>query len=179
MRKEHKQTTISKILKVSAIACFVVSAVLFVIMVLLQFDSVKEKYDEYMFFLEDFENRVAALKSRWLILVVVFLLFLLRSLSMIYPYAMIYIITAMVFDPLPSFIINMLGMAFTFAFRYYTGVEMGEGTVNKVLKKYPAIMSSIEAGGKANPIVLLALRMIPGVPINTLSHLYGSLDYPF
>lgn len=179
IRKEHKHNTISRILKISSIACFIVAAILIVIMILLQIDSIRVKYDEYLYFLEDFENKVAALKSRWLILIVIFLLFLLRSLSMIYPYSIIYIITAMVFPPLESFLINLSGMAFTFSFRYYTGVEMGEGTINNVLKKYPYIMSSIEAGGKGNAIVVLALRMIPGVPINTISHLYGSIDYPF
>lgn len=179
VNKTHKQNTILKILKISAIVCFVAAAVLMVLMILFQIDGIREKYDEYLAFLEEFEMRVASLKNRWLILVVIFLLFLLRSLSMIYPYSMVYMITAMVFEPHLSFFINLTGMAFTFAFRYYTGLEMGEGTVNKVLKKNPAIISSMEAGGKGNPVVLLALRLIPGVPINTVSHLYGSLHYPF
>lgn len=178
-KKARKQKTISKILSGSAVFSFCVAVVLVVILCLLQIDSIREKYDEYLYILQDFEMRVAALQSRWLILVVIFLLFLLRSLSMMYPYPMIFIITAMVFPPIQSFFINVAGMAFTFAFRYYTGYEMGEGTINFALKKYPAILSAMEEDGKGNPIILLALRMVPSLPINTISHFYGSLEYSF
>ncbi len=178
-RKVKKPTTVSKILLVSAVVSFTVAAVLFVILMALQIDPIREKYDEYLYILQDFEMRVAALKSRWLILVVILLLFLLRSLSMMYPYPMIFIITAMVFPPVQSFLINMFGMAFTFAFRYYTGYEMGEGTINFALKKYPAVLSAMEEDGKGNPVILLAFRMIPSVPINTISHFYGSIEYSF
>lgn len=178
-KKVRKQNTISRVLLVSAVVSFCVAAVLIVILCLLQIDSVREKYDEYLYVLEEFEMRVAALQSHWLIFIVILLLFLLRSLSMMYPYPTIFIITAMVFPPYQSFFINLLGMAFTFALRYYTGYEMGEGTINFALKKYPAILSAIDEDGKGNPIILLALRMVPSVPINTVSHFYGSIEYSF
>lgn len=178
-KKARRQNTISRILLVSAVVSFCVAAVLIVILCLLQIDSVREKYDEYLYVLQDFEMRVAALQSRWLIFIVILLLFLLRSLSMMYPYPMIFIITAMVFPSYQSFFINLLGMAFTFAFRYYTGYEMGEGTINFALKKYPAILEAMDEEGKGNPVILLALRMVPSLPINTISHFYGSLEYSF
>lgn len=178
-KRVRKEKTISRILLVSAVTSFIVAAVLTVILFLLQIDSVREKYDQYLYILQEFEMRVAALQSRPLILIVIFLLFLLRSLSMMYPYPTIFIITAMVFPPYQSFLINVFGMVFTFAFRYYTGYEMGEGTINIALKKYPAILEAMEEDGKGNPIILLALRMVPSVPINTISHFYGSLEYSF
>ncbi len=178
-RRAKKQKTISRILLGSAVFSFCVAVVLIVILCLLQIDAVREKYDEYLYIIHDFEMRVSALHSRWLILIVIFLLFLLRSLSMMYPYPMIFIITAMVFPPYQSFFMNLFGMAFTFAFRYYTGYEMGEGTINFALKKYPQILSAMEEDGKGNPIILLALRMIPSLPINTISHFYGSMEYSF
>lgn len=178
-KRVRKEKTISKIILGSAVFSFIVAAVLIVILFLLQIDAVREKYEQYLYILQEFELRVAALQSRWLILVVIFLLFLLRSLSMMYPYPMIFMITAMVFPPYQSFIINLLGMAFTFAFRYYTGYEMGEGTLNFALKKYPSVLGAMEEDGKGNPVILLALRMIPSVPINTISHFYGSLEYSF
>ena len=178
-KRVRKEKTISRILLVSAVTSFVVAVALTVILFLLQIDSVREKYDQYLYILQEFEMRVAALQSRPLILIVIFLLFLLRSLSMMYPYPMIFIITAMVFPPYQSFLINVLGMVFTFAFRYYTGYEMGEGTINFALKKYPAILEAMEEDGKGNPIILLALRMVPSLPINTISHFYGSLEYSF
>lgn len=178
-KRVRKQKTISRILLVSAVVSFLVAAVLIVILCLLQIDSIKEKYDEYLYVLQDFEMRVAALHNKGLILIVIFLLFLLRSLSMMYPYPMVFIITAMVFPPYQSFFINLIGMAFTFAFRYYTGYEMGEGTINFALRRYPAVLEAMDEDGKGNPIILLALRMVPSLPINTISHFYGSLEYSF
>ena len=178
-KRVRKQKTISRILLGSAVFSFAVAVVLIVILFLLQIDTVREKYDQYLYILQEFELRVAALQSRGLILVVIFLLFLLRSLSMMYPYPMIFIITAMVFPPYQSFFINLFGMAFTFAFRYYTGYEMGEGTLNFALKKYPSVLGAMEEDGKGNPLILLALRMVPSLPINTISHFYGSLEYSF
>lgn len=178
-KRVRKKKTISRIIFGSAIFSFCIAAVLIVILCLLQVDSIREKYDEYLYILQDFELRVAALQSRWLIIVVIFLLFLLRSLSMMYPYPMIFIITAMVFPPYQSFFINLAGMAFTFAFRYYTGYEMGEGAINFALKRYPAILSAMDEDGRGNPVILLALRMVPSLPINTISHFYGSLEYSF
>ncbi|MBE6715487.1 MAG: hypothetical protein E7573_01045 [Ruminococcaceae bacterium] len=179
IKKKRNQSTLSKILLGSAVLSFLIAAVLTGILIALQIDPIREKYDEYLYILEDFELRVAALRSRWLILIVILLLFLLRSLSMMYPYPMVFIITAMVFPPVQSFIINMAGMAFTFAFRYYTGYEMGEGTINFALKRYPAVLSAMDEDGRGNPLILLALRMVPSLPINTISHFYGSLEYSF
>ncbi len=178
-KKVKTQKTISRILLISSVVSFLVAAVLIVILCLLQVDSIREKYDEYLYVLQDFEMRVAALQNKGLILIVILLLFLLRSLSMMYPYPMVFIITAMVFPPYQSFFINVAGMAFTFAFRYYTGYEMGEGTINIALKRYPAVLEAMDEDGRGNPLILLALRMVPSLPINTISHFYGSLEYSF
>lgn len=178
-KKSEKKITLQGILLWSAIFSFIFAVALLVILIVLQIDPIREKYDQYLYILEDFEMRVAALKSRWLVLIVIFLLFLLRSMSMMYPYPMIFIITAMVFPPVQSFIINVLGISFTFAFRYYTGYEMGEGAINAALKKRPAIMNAIEEGGKGNPVILFALRTVPSLPLNTISNFYGSIEYPF
>jgi uncharacterized membrane protein YdjX (TVP38/TMEM64 family) len=72
-----------------------------------------------------------------------------------------------------------VGMAFTVAFRYYTGIEMGEGWMNAVLHRHPAINTAFTTEGKYDPWVLFALRFVPIFPFNTVSQLYGSFEYPF
>ena len=145
----------------------------------MRFDGVREKYDQYLVVLATFENRVASLKNRWLIVVVIMLLYIVRSLTPMYPFPVLYIITAMVFSPLNSFIINMAGMGFNAVFRYYTGVQMGEGMWNKILHKHPEVETIFEVDAKWNPLVLFALRFVSGVPFSTISHLYGTFEYPF
>ena len=177
--KSHREIFLLKLLKAGGIACFIAAAAFIVIGVLLRFDSVYEHYAKYLVALEELESKVAALQTRWLIIIVIFLLYLLRSLSAIYPFTILFIISAMVFSPVDSFIINTLGMALTFAVRYYTGMEMGEGYWNKVLKRHPTINSLFEAKGRGNPIVLFALRIVPFCPLNTISQLYGTIEFPF
>lgn len=170
---------ILKLMKVLGIVSFIAAAWLLLIVFLMQIETFRVKYDQYLVILEDFENKVYALQNKWFIIIVIFLLYLLRSLSMMYPYTILYIISAMVFPPVQSFLINMIGMTFTFAFRYYTGIQMGEGYLNRVLKRYPMINSVFEVEGRKSPLVLFALRIVPFFPINTLSQLYGTIEYPF
>lgn len=166
-------------MKALGVICFIAAAWFILIVVLMHTDAFRLKYDAYLVMLEDFENKVAALQNKWLIIIVIFLLYLLRSLSMMYPFTILYIISAMVFPPVQSFVINMLGMAFTFAFRYYTGQEMGEGYLNKVLSRYHVINRVMEEEGRGSPFVLFALRLVPFFPINTVSQLYGTIEYSF
>lgn len=177
--KIDKSKFILKLLKVLGVVCFVAAAWFILIVILMHNDKFIAKYDQYLIILQDFENKVYALQDKWLIIIVIFLLYLLRSLSMMYPYNVLYIISAMVFPPVWSFIINLSGMAFTFAFRYYTGIQMGEGYLNNILKRYPMINSVFEVEGRGSPFVLFALRVVPFFPINTLSQLYGTIEYPF
>ena len=177
--KSNKERFLLKLWRFGGVSCFIAAAVMIFIGVAMRFDSVYNRYSQYLVALVELENKVAALENRWLIIIVIFLLYLLRSLSMIYPYTVVYIISAMVFPPMESFIINMLGMALTFAVRYYTGIEMGEGYWNKVLKRHPTINSAFETRGKGSPLLLFALRLVPFCPLNTFSHLYGTFEYPF
>ena len=177
--RSHREIFILKLLKAGGVACFIAAAAFIVIGILLKFDSVYDRYAQYLVALEELERKVAALQTRWLIIIVIFLLYLLRSLSAIYPFTILFIISAMVFSPIDSFVINTLGMALTFAVRYYTGMEMGEGYWNKVLKRHPTINSLFEAKGRGNPVVLFALRIVPFCPLNTISQLYGTIEFPF
>jgi uncharacterized membrane protein YdjX (TVP38/TMEM64 family) len=177
--KSEKEIFILKLLKAAGIGCFIAAAAFIVIGVLLRFDSIHNHYAQYLVALEQLEQKVAALQTKWLIIIVIFLLYLLRALSAIYPFTIVFIISAMVFSPVESFLINILGMALTFAVRYYTGMEMGEGYWNKVLRRHPTVHSIVEANGRGNPVVLLALRVVPFCPLNTVSHLYGTFEFPF
>ena len=177
--KSNRERILLKLWRFGGVSCFIAAAVFIVIGVAMRFESVYDRYSQYLVALVELENKVAALQTRWLIIIVIFLLYLLRSLSMIYPYTIVYIISAMVFPPVESFIINMLGMAMTFALRYYTGIVMGEGYWNKVLKRHPTVNSVFETRGKGSPLLLFALRLVPFCPLNTLSHLYGTFEYPF
>lgn len=177
--KKDNEKLIIGLMKASGIACFIFAGVMLALVVVMHIDTVKVKYDEYLFILSDFETKVASLDNRWLILIVVWLLYVLRSLSPFYPYPVIFIITGMVFEPYAALAINFTGMAFNVAFRYYTGYKMGEGFWNRIIKKNEISARLFDIENRSNPLVLLAVRTVPGFPYNTVSNLYGSFRYPF
>ena len=111
----NRDRAIPKFLKAMGIISFIGAAVLAVLFNVMRVSTVQAKYEEYLIFLRDFEASVAALENKWLIIIVIFLLYILRSLSAVIPYAVIYITSAMVFPPRQSFLINLIGMAFTAA----------------------------------------------------------------
>jgi len=177
-KKDNKRFLI-RLFRLLGTVCFIGAAALLVIVIIMQIDSVQEKYQQYLDIIRDFEYEVAALGNHWLIIIVMFLLYILRSMTPIYPYAALYIITGMVFEAKWALLIDFAGMAFNVAFRYYTGIQMGEGWMNKVLKRHPAIRTAFTTDGKSDPWVLFALRFVPIFPFNTVSQLYGSFEYPF
>ena len=177
--KEEKNAFLLKLMKVLGILSFITAAVLLTLILIMRLPRFSEKYQQYLMYLQDFEQKVASLSTNWLSIIVIFLLYLLRSLSAIYPFPVLYIITAMVFSPVKSFLLNVACMAFVIAFRYFTGVQMGEGFWNGILKKNPYISAMFEVDARGNPVVLFALRFVPIFPFNTVSHLYGSMEYPF
>ena len=178
-KKRDNQKALIRLFRVLGVVCFIAAAALLAIVIIMQIDRVQARYRQYLDILRDFENVVAKLGNRWLIIIVIFLMYILRSLTPIYPYPALYIITGMVFPARYALIIDAFGMAFTFAFRYYTGIQMGEGWMNKVLHRHPAINTAFTTEGKSDPWVLFALRYVPIFPINTVSQLYGAFEYPF
>ena len=178
-KRGDREAFILKLMTVLGIGSFITAAVLLTLILMMRVESVRARYDQYLVMLQNLEAEVTSLNNHWLIVIVILLLYLLRTLTAIYPYPVLYISTAMVFSPVQSFIINMGGMLFTIVFRYYTGVQMGEGFWNGVLKKNPSVNALFEVDARGNPLVLFALRFVPIFPFNTVSHLYGSFEYPF
>ena len=180
MTKKHDtQKFLLRLFKALGIICFIVAAALIAVVIIMRIDKVQVKYAQYLGALDELEQKVAGLDNKWLIMVVIMLLYLLRSLSPIYPLPVVWIISGMVFSPTHSFLINLAGMSLINAYRYYTGVQMGEGYWNKVIARHEELVPIFDINAKINPLVLLTLRAVPIFPYNTISHLYGTFGYPF
>lgn len=168
-----------RITKVYGATLLFAAAVLLVISFLMYLEPVQDKYSQWLVFLEDIEYRITTLQDKWMIVIVLFLLFLLRSLLPFYPQSIVLVISGVVFHPFIAFLINMIGIGGTMALRYYTGVEMGEGYTLKLLRKYPGFDAVLRKNGLSNAVLLFLFRLFPGVPVSSVSQIYGSLDFPF
>ena len=165
--------------KAYGITLLVIAAVLLIISFLMYLDPVQEKYAQWLVYLDDFEYQITTLQDKWMIVIVLFLLFLIRCLIAFYPQSVILVISGVVFNAWTAFFINMCGMALGIALRYYTGREMGEGYALKLLRKYPIFDAILEKNGLSNTVLLFLFRLFPGVPTHTVSQIYGSMKFPF
>lgn len=141
-------------------------------------EPVQAKYAQWLTYLDDFEYQITTLEDKWMIVIVLFLLFLVRCILPFYPLSVILVISGVVFPSWIAFLINMGGMALGMGIRFYTGKEMGEGYTLKLLRKYPIFDVILEKNGLSNSVLLFLFRLFPGVPPNSVSQIYGSLEFP-
>lgn len=167
-----------RITKAYGITLLVVAAVLIIISFLMHLDPIQAKYAQWLTYLDDFEYQITTLQDKWMIIIVLFLLFLVRCILAFYPLSVILVISGVVFPSWLAFFINMGGMALGMGIRYYTGKEMGEGYTLKLLRKYPIFDVILEKNGLSNSVLLFLFRLLPGVPPNSVSQIYGSLKFP-
>ena len=168
------------LMKVSG--CILIFISFFLLWLQLTFDipRLMEWYDEYQKYLLNLELRVANLEGKWFILVIIFFLFVLKSVMplSILPVSGVCVISAMVFNLPISLIINILGLVIIFSIRYYIGSKR-KTLPYRILKSYDEIWKILERDGKGNPWLLFVCRIIPVFPINTVSNIYGGLKYDF
>ncbi len=69
------QKILLRLLKAAGIICFIVAAALVAVVIIMHIDKVQVKYDQYLSALDEFEQKVASLDNKWLIMIVIFLLY--------------------------------------------------------------------------------------------------------
>lgn len=168
-----------KLLLFAACACFVIAALLIVWTFVSQINFLEEKYEEYSIWLSDLEYKVASIKNIWLLILVIMLLYFVKTAFPLYPISIICVATAMVFPIPASFAINIAGMVLLFSVKYVMGTNTGGGNAQKLIRKSQIARNLIESEGRGNPWVLFIFRLIPSFPINSVSQLYGAMDFPF
>ena len=65
-----------------------------------------------------------------------------------------------------------------FVINYFWGKFTGGGVAIKKLEKYDNVREMMAHHGKTKLGVLVALRLVPSVPINLVSKTYGGMKYP-
>lgn len=141
----------------------------------------QEKYIKYQGFIEKFENSIAEIPNRFVIVICLWLLFAIKSLVVLIPASFTCIVTALIFPFPVALIINMCGYAIMFLAKYFWGKYVGEGGISKLLKHSKTLWKYIQdeenGNGNGNPLVLFILRLVPTVPLNPISSMYGKMGY--
>ena len=129
--------------------------------------------------LVEIENYILSLDKVWQFLAAVMVLFSIKSFFPIYATSTVCFLSGVV---LPSYIaipVNVLGFTVLITIRYFTGKRFGAGGAWKMISKTEKLRNLIEQDGKGNPALLIALRLLPAMPVNSISGIYGSLDFGY
>lgn len=176
-REEHLQT----LLKILAVLSLAVAAVLLIVLIISRDASIQMWYNTYKTYLLEAEHAVENMGDKASIFVVILFLYTFKAVFPLqfYPLSALCAITSTVFEPYFSIPINIMGLVIMFTIRYYWGRRVGSDAIQSILKKSVTIKTLIENDGKGNPWLLSVFRLIPSMPPNIVSKLYGAMGFRY
>lgn len=150
-----------------------------VLLVSLQYDSLWWWYAQSKQKLAQLEDFILHIDRTWIFIGAMMLLFAVKSVFPIYATSTVCFLTGIVLPIYFAIPVNIAGFVVILTIRYFWGRRFGAGNAWKMISKTEIIKRLIEQDGKVNSLVLIALRLIPCVPINGISGIYGSLDFGY
>ncbi len=159
---------------------FIVLGVLMSILLFsLKYEELWRWYEVIQKELAEFEQKIASINDVWLFVISIILLFAIKSVFPIYLTSTVCFLTGIVLPFYYAVPVNMIGVCVLFAIKYYGGLLLGAGNGWKLVSKSEKLRRIIQRDGTGNPWLLIALRMVPVMPINTTSAIYGSFRFGF
>ncbi len=150
-----------------------------VLLVSLQYDSLWWWYAQSKQKLAQLEDFILHIDRTWIFIGAMMLLFAVKSVFPIYATSTVCFLTGIVLPIYFAIPVNIAGFVVLLTIRYFWGRRFGAGNAWKMISKAEIIKRLIEQDGKVNSLVLIALRLIPCMPINGISGIYGSLDFGY
>ena len=155
------------------------SLAVFVLLISLQFDSLWRWYTQIKHSLAQLEQFILHIDISWLFALAILLLFAVKSVIPIYPTSTVCFLTGAVLPMYFAIPVNIIGFTVLLTVRYFWGSRFGAGNAWKIISKTDTMRRLIQQDGKGNSALLVALRLIPGIPVNSISGIYGSFDFGY
>ncbi|MBQ5995712.1 MAG: VTT domain-containing protein [Clostridia bacterium] len=136
------------------------------------------RYEAFLTMLDDFEDAVASIPNKGLVILAIILIYLAKSVIPI-PTSAVCVIAGMVFPTPFAVIINIAGYVVLVTIKYIWGKHLGRGYVYKILRRYENIQQMMDSDAKFKDGLLFGLRVVPNIPINTVSQVYGAMNFNY
>lgn len=177
-KKRTKEEKRSLVLKIVSIACFSVALFLVFFTYFVTLPEIQSRIATIQDWFNKIEMFIGSLNKLWAFLTVVALFFI-KGFIPFLPLSVLFISCGLVFPAPLAAAINILGFAILVSIKYGWGKKFGGGGAHKVLVKSATVYDFMDLGGKGNWWMLVILRFVPFIPINTVSRIYGatSMDY--
>ena len=164
-------------LNLSTIGLFAAAGIIAIITMAMSTRVAEGGWAEFLHALDKMQEFIQSLESRWLIATAITLVYVLRSFVPI-PFPFLFMMTGVMFRAPEAIAINTMGFCVVLVITYWLGRSTDGGVALKKLKKFDNVQEMISHHGKTKLGVLVALRLIPGIPVNTVSTIYGGMEFP-
>ena len=148
------------------------------------------RYDELWFWYSDLrdilmnlESQIAQLDKVWEFIAAILLLYLIKCFVPIYFTSTVCFLTGIVLPVYLAIPVNILGLCVQFIGKYFWGKyfngKRGPALTWRWVKKNDKLWELIKKSDndKGNRNLLLISRLVPCMPVNMISSIYGYLDY--
>lgn len=174
---EKRNLNRKSVLNFTSIGLLVAAAVIAVTTVVMSTKVAEGGWAEFLHTLDRLQDFIMSLDNRYLIVIAILGVYVLRVLLPI-PFPFILMMTGVMFRPVNAIIINTVGYSIVLFITYFWGKVTGGGVAIKKLEKYDNVKRMMGHHGKTKLGVLVALRLVPAVPINLVSKTYGGMKFP-
>lgn len=118
------------------------------------------------------ENRIIAF-------IFILLIFFIKSLTVMFPVAIIYIVAGMMFPTFLAILINIIGICIGFSYSYWAGKTSTSNLKDQLMLKYPKL-TQLDSLMKNNEwFITFIVRMVGIIPIDVVSIFMGSAEISF
>ena len=178
MKKQKQPRNTKKILLFVGLSLLAFAVAIAVLLFTLQYDDLWGWYSQARESLIGLEARITEIRQWWLFVLVILLLFLMKCFIP-YPLSSVCFLTGVVLPMYVAIPVNLAGIAMLLTAEYFWGKRFGPGYSWRLLRRWETLSTLVEHDGSGNPMLLAALRLTPFVPINSVSKIYGSLQFGF
>lgn len=175
----NKSKSWSYTLRLLALVCFTAVLTLLVLLRVFQTDSFVHWYARYTETLTEFEIWIENYGATPIAVIIILVNYALKAVLPWFPVSCICVASAVLFKWYEALVINLFGLSILFALKYVWGKHFGGGNAEKILMKYDIAHKTVDEDGLGSGVVLFFSRLLPSIPINAISCLYGTTDMPF
>ncbi len=148
-------------------------------MFLLKYDELWRWYAITQQKLSELEEFIRNIPQKGLFVLVIILLFAVKSIIPIYPTSTVCFLTGIVLPMYIAVPVNIVGFCVMITIKYFWGFRFGGGMAWKLISRWDPLKQLILKDGRGNPWLLAGFRTVPGLSLNTISSIYGSMNFGY
>lgn len=118
-------------------------------------------------------------KNNILAILLILFLYVIKSISIILPSAILYVATGKLFSLPKALIINSLGLILMLSVPYLIGKFLGSDLIDAIVDKYPKVEKVISFKDNSPWFFVIMTRIVKVVPGDIASMLLGSMNIEF